>query len=993
MSLLVKSEPVVTDQSHQQLRRDVSLAAQSIAPNWPIRTFISRSPLSGFEHLPFHEAIRRAKHLLGGEGYLSLAEYRRYWTLGRIGREDLQWALNKVGPSSILGSSIQAGTTRIQADEVLLLHLIHGIEKIDEATFAWKVRNEQVLAQFQCDVSPANRARLLASSHGNGSAPPILLALWQAIGAKLSGLSADTPISSTVLHRTGWSSLQTVAELTDQLTGSRVLQTVNDEMIKWLTAFTDEGLGDWTMPHRELGFYGAWRTLAQHDTSAWFLGIRNFSEKLRALPDRAEDALLHLFHRLGVSDLERIDYCSRHLAHLHGWSGYIRWKDQQPDQRNPIDPIQYLAVRLFYEAELGVSTTSNKLGERATLPDLRDALLRRSADTGRPHHTIFETDSGCQVGDAWRLFILAQHVPLTLIDIHMLCEGDLRTLLQWLDSMPPDTHHPIWQEAYERRYRQDLLGRLHRFRTDPAPASQQPRPLAQAVFCIDVRSERLRRHLEAQGAYETIGFAGFFGVPLSYRSLDREEDQSLCPVLIKPKTSVFEMPRSDRSVASEAHVRGSYWKGISKHLFHRLKANPLASYMLVDVMGALFAFVLTGRTVLPALFRRLTSRVQRWFIPEVPTTIPIQTQHYSASAELQREPDKQALPYGFSVQEQAMVTENSLRLMALTSNFARLVLICGHGSETENNPYAAAYDCGACGGNHGGPNARVLARLANSPETRSALRDRGISIPDDTVFVAAEHNTTTDQVTFFDLEDLPSSHREDWLQLARDLERAGALTAAERCRKLPGASRFATMQLATEHVKARSLDWAQTRPEWGLSGNAAFIIGRQALTRGLDLDGRVFLHNYDANADESGKLLETIMTAPLVVGEWINLQYYFSAVDGWIYGSGSKVLHNVVGGIGVMLGRHSDLQTGLPMQSVRGEDRLYHEPMRLLTIIEATPERLSQIICRHQVLQQFFDHQWVHLVAMNPGDGEFQQYCPGGQWIPVPAPALTEKQR
>jgi hypothetical protein len=943
--------------------------------------------------LPFHEAIARAKPLLCGEGYLSLAEYRRYWTLGRIVQEDLQWALNKTGPSSILGASIQAGTTRIQADEVLLLHLIHGIETIDASTFSWKVKNEQVLAQFQCDVPPANRDRLLTSSHGKGSAPHVLLALWQAIGSKLSRPSADAPISGTVLRHTAGASFQTVAELTDHLTGTLILQTVNDEMIKWLTAFTDEGLGDWTMPHRELGFYGAWRTLAQHDASAWFLGIRNFSEKLRVLPDRAEDALLHLLHRLGVSDQERIDYCSRHLAHLHGWSGYIRWKDQQPDRRNPIDPIQYLAVRLFYEAELAVSTASDKLGGQATLPHLRAVLRERSDHADRRHHANSENNSDCQVGDAWRLFMLAQYLPLTLVDIHMLCDDDLRTLLQWLDSMPLDTHRPIWQEAYERRYRRDLLGRLHRFWTFTAPASQRPRPLAQAVFCIDVRSERLRRHLEAQGAYDTIGFAGFFGIPLSYRSLNHEEDLSLCPVLIKPTISVFEMPRADRSVASEAHLRGSYWKGISEHVFHRLKANPLASYMLVDVMGALFAFVLTGRTVLPALFRRVTSWVQRWLIPEVLTTIPIDTQHYSVSAGLQHEPDKQALPYGFSAQEQALITENSLRLMGLTANFARLVVICGHGSMTENNPYAAAYDCGACGGNHGGPNARVLARLANSPETRSALRSRGISIPDDTVFVAAEHNTTTDQVTFFDLEDLPSSHREDWLQLVRDLERAGALTAAERCRKLPGASRFATVELATKHVKSRSLDWAQTRPEWGLSGNAAFIIGRRALTRGLNLDGRVFLHNYDAAADESGKVLETIMTAPLVVGEWINLQYYFSAVDGWTYGSGSKVLHNVVGGIGVMLGRHSDLQTGLPVQSVQDEDRLYHEPMRLLAIIEASPERLSQIINRHQVLQQFFDHQWVHLVAMTPVAGEFYEYCPSGQWVPLPSLALTEKQR
>ena len=370
----------------------------------------------------------------------------------------------------------------------------------------------------------------------------------------------------------------------------------------------------------------------------------------------------------------------------------------------------------------------------------------------------------------------------------------------------------------------------------------------------------------------------------------------------------------------------------------------------------------------------------------MPTTIPVKkdsVEPSTAHETLHTSP-------GLSPQEQAAVTENSLRVMGLTKNFARLVVFCGHGSTTENNPYGSAYDCGACGGNHGGPNARVLARMANGSETRAALRTRGITVPGDTVFLAAEHNTTTDRITFFDLDDLPSTHHEEWLQLSRDLEQAGAAAAAERCGRIPGASRFATKELASGHVGTRSVDWAQTRPEWGLAGNAAFIIGRRALTRNVALDGRVFLHTYDAGDDESGNVLETIMTAPLVVGEWINLQYFFSTVDSWTYGSGSKVLHNVVGGIGVMLGRHSDLQTGLPVQSVKDGLKPYHEPLRLFAIIEATTDRLSEIIGRHQVLQQFFDHEWVHLLAIHPLTGERRDYRPGGSWVQCRMPATQE---
>lgn len=984
MSLVLTPQPVITDQARQQLRTDVLLAAESIALNWPIRTFISRNPLVGFEHLRFHDAVVRAQQLLGGEGYLSLAEYRACWARGRILPADIQWAISEMVPATILGASIQVGRKQIRAADVLLLHLIHGIEVIDARTISWNIRNEQALTRFQPNVSPAVRAHLLADTPGTQSEAGVLTALWKTIDEKLTRSSADTQREHTRPHRPDQPPLQTVAELVDHLTGSVLLRTINDEMIKWLAYFTDEGLGDWAMPGRDSGFYAVWRSLARHDASGWFLGIKNFSKKLQALPVREEDALMLLLHRLEVPEHQRIDYCSRHLAHLHGWSGYVRWKGQQADQHYPIDLVQYLAVRLFYEAELASSTCSVSLTRQATLPNLLSALLRESSNLDELNSTPEETVSTAHMNDAWRLFVLVQYLGLRPADIRALSEYDARTLLGWLESLPMDTHRAIWQEAYERGYRRILLSRLRLPCSGTIPVSTQSCPWAQVVFCIDVRSEPFRRHLETLGAYDTIGFAGFFGVPLFYRTLDHDEELALCPVLIKPKVSMRETPRSDQPVVSEAHLTGSYWREIGEHLFHRMKANPFSSYMLIDLTGALFALVLAGKTILLPFYDRMVSLLRQWFIPTVPTIIPTEKQH-PASSTLQTEHNGVGLPLGFASDEQAVVAENSLRLMGLTKNFARLVLICGHGSTTENNPYASAYDCGACGGNHGGPNARVLARLVNNSENRATLRERGIVIPDDTLFLAAEHNTTTDRVTFFDIEDLPPSHRDEHKRLVRDLERAGALTAVERCGKIPGAGRFAASELASGHVAVRSLDWAQTRPEWGLSGNAAFLIARRALTRGVNLDGRVFLHSYDAAADETGKVLETIMTAPLVVGQWINLQYYFSAVDGWTYGSGSKVLHNVVGGIGVMLGRHSDLQTGLPMQSVRNGAQLYHEPMRMTAIIEATVGRLSEIIGRHQVLQRFFDYQWVHLLAMHPETGDLQEYRGEGRWASVRA--------
>jgi uncharacterized protein YbcC (UPF0753/DUF2309 family) len=273
--------------------------------------------------------------------------------------------------------------------------------------------------------------------------------------------------------------------------------------------------------------------------------------------------------------------------------------------------------------------------------------------------------------------------------------------------------------------------------------------------------------------------------------------------------------------------------------------------------------------------------------------------------------------------------------------------------------------------------------MANKAQVRDALAQNGLIIPQDTYFIAGQHDTTTDTVELFDLEDIPHTHSNDLLRLSRDLEEAGGRNSRERCGRFPEITSSLSRAKAARETRRRSGDWSQVRPEWGLSGNAAFIIGRRELTQGVDLGGRAFLHSYDHREDATGRLLEIVMTGPQVVGQWINMEHYFSTVDTEVYGSGSKIYHNVVGRFGIMSGPQSDLRTGLAWQTVMDGPRPYHEPMRLPTLIEAPRERILRIIRRHRILRHLYDNEWVRLAALDPDEKSLFHYVPKQGWTPV----------
>jgi hypothetical protein len=299
-------------------------------------------------------------------------------------------------------------------------------------------------------------------------------------------------------------------------------------------------------------------------------------------------------------------------------------------------------------------------------------------------------------------------------------------------------------------------------------------------------------------------------------------------------------------------------------------------------------------------------------------------------------------------------------------------------------------DCGACGGQTGEVNARVLAALLNDAAVRRGLRDRGLVIPDSTQFLAGLHNTTTDEVYLYDLDQVPASHAADLAQLQQWLTQAGTQARAERAASLGLGDSVHPAAELERAIKGRATDWAQVRPEWGLANNAAFIVAPRTRSRHLNLAGRTFLHDYQWQLDPHCSTLELIMTAPMLVTNWINMQYYASTVDNERYGSGNKVLHNVVGGrIGVFEGNGGDLRIGLPLQSLHDGEVLRHTPLRLSVFIEAPQANIAMVIAKHEIVRQLLDHEWLYLFHIGDEEQTIAQYRAGHWQRVAPAPAMT----
>ena len=1067
-------EPVVAQETQRmEIVSLVKLASETISHYWPMQTFIHHNPLHGLEHLPFEEAIEQARTFIGGNGYLPNGEYRKYFQQGRISSDAIHEALTLRAQRE----SVRIGNRTVAHLEVLKTVFINGTGTIEP------------------DVASAILERSLRETDVTG------------LREKLQTFSgSEKPQCSLNLHadreQNELGVKYILAHWCDATLGTDIQDRINQELIKWCGGFLDEGHAPWPMPHRNKTFYGGWKMLAQKDRSGPLFGIRGWTSKIRNLPDRPPDTIRESLEILAIPQNLWIDYFTLHLAQLPGWSGFIKWRSEQSEhqwqQAFPIDLVKYIAIRLFYERELVSRACEAKLGIPGTYASIMSflhdhpggyGLYKEWRTRGLAEEVVADLDPSLfiqeplpiaeldRLGEITRhtwetvrqrqarereaciLVHLAHCLDCSVQDLMETPSENLEVLLDWIERFPESHHGPYWLRALERSFVTDFIRHfspnVERLRQS-GEAGEHPsesRPLTQAIFCIDVRSEGFRRHLEEVGGNETFGFAGFFGVPLCFGEFGHEHETDQCPVLLKPKHVIREVPRAYQAKVAEKYLERRQLARTGHTLLHDLKENIITPYVMVEAIGWFFGLRLFGQTLAPLWYQRLASWIKEHFAISIGTTLTVEKLTKQEAEEMVASEHRAVIYHvlierfgrlgntvshdqverlrkqatnevstddtedkelrellhwteadhakflqhlmrehgvnrrnvtnrmhritqtGFTATEQAHFVETALRILGFTKTFSRLILICGHASTSDNNPFESALDCGACGGNHGVSNARAFAAMANKAKVRQMLARKGIAIPPDTHFLPGQHDTTTDRVELFDVEDVPATHRKDLGRLIHDMEEAGRHNSLERLSRFPEETGGHSLDHATARTAMRSLDWSQVRPEWGLSRHTAFIVGRRALTQGLNLEGRTFLHSYDHRQDQTGKYLEIIMTAPMIVANWINMEHYFSTVDPIVYGSGSKVYHNVVGRVGVMYGSQSDLCIGLPVQTVLDVETPYHEPMRLFVVIEAPMERISTIISRHEVLKRLVGNQWINLVALDPETmGFFHQH-------------------
>lgn len=708
--------------------------------------------------------------------------------------------------------------------------------------------------------------------------------------------------------------VKTYSQILEQNGISQDASRVNQSMIKWCKLFLDQSQALWSMPNREKGFFVAWKNVICFDPD-----YKDYLGEIGNLPDHATEALQYSLQQLNIPQKDIQEYIEAHLLALPGWAGMILWRAENISGEEEL-LTEYLAVRVTLESLL----------VKKHLPLQKD-------------HTKKEVDFE-QLVAAW--FQWGKMSPSSWFRLSF---SEIRARLKLAYDFNELVRKQLWLEAWEETYESQLRQKITSVQGN---VTQTASVLAQFVFCIDVRSEPFRRQLENAGPFETIGTAGFFGLPIETCELGKHHAHPSLPVMFKPQYKVNETLHDEGLENYFERIRTGF--AVTK-TFKSMKHQLLTSMLLPEISGPYLTVQTLARSLTPKMAGSALRKIRKKWLKKPTTTLTINRETNS----------EELLPIGFSKEERVYYTRQALLMMGLTKHFAPLVVICGHGSISTNNPYASSLDCGACGGASSRFNARVLATLCNLPDVRNELAKDGIYIPEETMFVAAEHITSLDELHWVDVPELTTAAKEAMKIVEDVLPEVSEKANAERISKLPGVKAI-NYQPRREAVRLAE-DWSEIRPEWGLARNASFIIGKRELTSFCHLDSRSFLQNYDWEMDPDGTILNHIISGPVTVAQWINLQYYASTVAPYYYGSGNKTTQTVTAGVGVMQGNASDLLIGLPWQSVMlSDEEAYHTPIRLLIVIQAPRSHIERLLNNNHDFHQKLKNGWIRLASIGP---------------------------
>lgn len=993
-----------------RLRRAIEHAAHLLPAQGPITVFIHHNTLHAFEDLPFDEGVKKGAQIFGCQPYLTEDRYRQELGRGHIRFAHLEDVLAEDlgdrAPERILGLC-----TRLELRQAMLAY---PLRTGPAEELRWYVAEKNALRRVRGEASSAVRDQLIAETrrwvmrdlrggheafhNGRRRARPVpdtlsslfgrfndsaieqwtdadwqgftLQALWRICCDGVQRLPAFAPHSPPpVRHR----------DLLWEATGADADLPVHAVLARFCAAFLDQGIAPWELPERDQGIYHSFCALyrrAGGPPDGWMRGL---DKELARLQDARVGPLLCIHESLallGVGEDEWDRFLSATLLALRGWAGMVRQLEVRGDRVAHPAPegslIGFLAIRLLLDRVALAWAARRALDFTGPLNRLRGEL----------HRHLEPPQPGVEQR-AFLVFQLAQVLGWLPEELHRLNPREWATLLAEIEAFTGLERRRIFHWAFERRFYTQALDAIALHVQNPAPTPRQPR--FQAVFCIDEREESIRRHLEELAPdAATYSTAGFFSIPMYFRGADDAHFVPLCPPVIQPQHWVVEKVVEN---LEETHQRSAMTRralGIASHRFHVGSRTFALGAVLAALVGVLASFPLVART----LFPRLTARLRKKFGRMVQT--PPLTRLQLERSDAEPGPDGEGI--GFTLEEMTEIAHKVLREIGLTSGFSRLVLLLGHGSTSLNNPHESAHDCGACGGARGGPNARALAQMLNDFRIRERLKQRGIVIPGGTRFIGGMHNTSNETAVFYDLDRLAELQRAEFESVRAVIELACDRDAHERVRRFDSAPLTLSFDGARQHVEGRAEDLAQVRPEWGHATNAICIVGRREWTRGLFLDRRAFLTSYDPEADNAeSTILAGILQAVFPVCAGISLEYYFSYVDNAGWGCGTKLPHNITALLGVLDGAASDLRTGLPWQMVE-----IHEPVRLLFVIETTPEAMLRIMDRNAGIGRLCRNAWVHVALLDPHTralsffrgGRFEEYRPRATALPQAASSV-----